>query len=432
MDPVNPQDPIYRLINPIQAIRILTKGNLHELFLQEWRRQGDVARFKVGSVRITVISDLADVKHVMQDRADTYGKHLDTTELLLGSGISNSEGTVWRHQRRELKQAFQQRQLSRYFPMVQARTLDAVQLLFQGSTTTIEEAAVALTRWVIYTALFGNHRPTGWQQFLACFDDLISQQIWQSALPRFLTVRGWPWNRSFYANIKAIDRFVFDRIEEGRAEDETVLGYCLAGDSQTGKAKFTRKETRDDLITLLLAGYETTSATICWMLLLVGQHPAVADRLQEAGQAFPADGSWTLQDLAKFRYGRAVVDEVLRLFPAGWAIRRVALEADMLPSGLQVKQGELLNISPFLIHRDPRHWPNPNQFLPDRFMHATAAQGCRLRLHSLWRWSSPLSWHEPGLPGNVDSAFGLRASWNLACRLSSTSDNFFKGHYEAC
>lgn len=368
------RDPPYRLINPFRAIRYLVQGNLHDLFLREWRRQGDTARFRMGSIRMTVISDVSDVKHVMQDRAKAYGKRLDTTESLLGEGISNSEGPVWRRHRRELKQGFNHGQLARYFPLIQARTREAVDRLAEGSPTTVEEAAVALTRRVIYTALFGRDRPRGWRDFLAAFDNLVSQQVWQSTLPAFLTTRAWPWTRAYDANLAAIDRFVYERIDAGSAEDETVLGYCLARDSIHGEAKFTRQEVRDNLVTLLLAGYETTSATICWILLLVGQHPNVARRLQEAGRAFPADGSWTFQDLAKFRYGRAVVDEALRLFPAGWAIRRVALEPDTLPSGLAVRQGDLLNISPFLIHRDPDHWPNPDAFDPDRFLDPAAAK----------------------------------------------------------
>ena len=367
-------DPPYRLINPLQALRYLVRGNLHDLFLQEWRRQGDIARFRVGSIRMTVVTDLADVKHVMQDRASAYGKRLDTTEMLLGEGISNSEGTIWRHHRRELKQGFNHQQLARYFPMVQARTRDAVHRLVQASSSTVEEAAVALTRWVIYTALFGAERPEGWRKFLGAFDNLVSQQVWQSALPPILTSRAWPWTRAYHSNLAAIDRFVYDRIDAGGTDDRTVLGYCLARDASTGEAKFTRQEVRDDLVTLLLAGYETTSATICWILLLVGQHPDVARRLLEASSAFPADGSWTLQDLAGFRYGRAVVDEVLRLFPAGWAIRRVALEPDTLPSGLVVREGDLLNISPFLIHRDPQHWSNPDVFDPERFLDPAAAK----------------------------------------------------------
>ena len=368
------RDPPYRLINPLQAIRYLVRGNLHNLFQQEWHRQGDIARFRIGSVRITVISDLADVKHVMQDRAKAYGKRLDTTDRLLGEGISNSEGPAWRHHRRELKQAFNHRQLARYFPLVQARTQEAVRRLVEGSSSTVEEAAVALTRWVIYTALFGAERPEGWRKFLDSFDNLVSQQVWQSALPSFLTSRAWPWTRAYHSNLAAIDRFVYDRIDAGTMDDQTVLGYCLAHDEESGEAKFTRQEVRDDLVTLFLAGYETTSATICWILLLVGQHPDVARRLQEASLAFPADGSWTLQDLAKFRYGRAVVDEALRLFPAGWAIRRVALEPDTLPSGLVVREGDLLNISPFLLHRDPQHWPNPDVFDPERFLDTAAAK----------------------------------------------------------
>ena len=367
-------DPPYRLINPLQALRYLVRGNLHDLFLQEWRRQGDIARFRIGSIRMTVVTDLADVKHVMQDRASAYGKRLDTTEMLLGEGISNSEGTTWRHHRRELKQGFNHRQLARYFPMVQARTRDAVHRLVQASSSTVEEAAVALTRWVIYTALFGAERPEGWRKFLGAFDNLVSHQVWQSALPPILTARAWPWTRAYHSNLAAIDRFVYDRIDAGSTDDRTVLGYCLARDASTGEAKFTRQEVRDDLVTLLLAGYETTSATICWILLLVGQHPDVARRLLEASSAFPADGSWTLQDLAGFRYGRAVVDEVLRLFPAGWAIRRVALEPDTLPSGLVVREGDLLNISPFLIHRDPQHWSNPDVFDPDRFLDPAVAK----------------------------------------------------------
>ncbi len=356
-----------------RTLSSLVRADLHELLLHAWRQQGDVAHVRVGSYNMTLLSDPTDVKHVLQDVPDRYGKHLSATQKLLGDGISNAEGARWRRHRMQLKTSFSHRELGWYFPLTLRHAQRVVSRVKarENRGMDLEAAAIAITQNVIFAALFGRHNPDNRKAFLQAFGDLVSNQVWLALLPPLLAGMPTPWGVAFHRAMNRINRFVMDQIatrDREAATDDCILEQLLGARGPDGAFLFNDKDVRDDIVSLMLAGYETTAATLCWLLALVPQYPALYERLQREGQALVAGNPPVYADLGRFQYGRAVIDEVLRLYPPGWSMRRIALCADRLPCGLSIYPKDFILVSPFILQRHPRHWRHPDVFHPHRFL----------------------------------------------------------------
>lgn len=358
------------------TLRCLIQGNLHEILWQAWKSQGDVASVRVGPYDMLLLSDPTDVKHVFQDVPARYGKTLHATQALLGEGISNAEGAHWRKHRLPLKRFFSHRELGAYFPL----TLDSAErvigrLAAQPRKADLETAALSITQEVIFAALFGAARGAERPAFASSFRHLVSNQIWLALLPSFMARWPTPWARSFHAALERIDRFVLREIRatgRERRDKATILGQMLAAQDAGGDFLFTEKEVRDDVVSLMLAGYETTAATLCWLLTAISGAPDVYARLRQECAAAATDGAFAYADLSRLLFGRAVVNEVLRLYPPAWSIRRIALEADELPSGQAIRGGDFIVASPLILQRHPEHWEAPHEFRPERFLDGEA------------------------------------------------------------
>lgn len=351
----------------------LYRGSLHEVLHREWRRQGDVAYFRIGSYDMVLLTDPRDVKHVLQDEAGRYGKSLTATEELLGRGISNAQGPHWRKHRMKLKSSFGHREMARLFPLTLHSARSAIADLRRRGHGSVDlmDSAVQLTQDIIFNTLFGPEADGERAGFLRAFEALVSNQVWMALMPSF--TRGWPtpWSRGFHSAIGHINRFVMQRIaRRGRdVESEAcILDQLMAARTPAGEFLFSDEEVRDDLVSLMLAGYETTASTLSWLLTLVSQHPAVYRQLKSDSHPFRDMDALTYADLGRFHFGRAVIDEVMRLYPAGWSMRRIALCEDCLPSQVRIFPDDFLIISPYLLHRHPAHWSSPYEFRPDRFL----------------------------------------------------------------
>jgi cytochrome P450 len=167
-----------------------------------------------------------------------------------------------------------------------------------------------------------------------------------------------------------VDRIVEEHRRDG-GKDDLLTMLLEARDEETGEL-MTPRELRDETITLLLAGYETSANALAWTWYLLSQNDAVADKLHASLESALGGQPPTLADLPKLTYARMVVDESLRLYPPAWIIGRRALGDDDL-GGHHIPAGSVVAISPYITHRHPRHWERPEEFDPDRFDPRTAA-----------------------------------------------------------
>lgn len=159
-----------------------------------------------------------------------------------------------------------------------------------------------------------------------------------------------------------VDRMLDARLGDPHPEPRDLLDRLI-----TGEHGLTRDEIRDELLTLVLAGHETTANTLTWTLVLLSRYPAARERLVDEVDAVLGGRDAEAADVDALPWTRAVVDEAMRLYPPAWTIERDAVVDDDV-AGVPVRAGDTVAVSPWLLHRNPDVWPNPEGFDPSRFL----------------------------------------------------------------
>jgi len=169
---------------------------------------------------------------------------------------------------------------------------------------------------------------------------------------------------------RMVDELVAERNRTGTDGRGDVLSRLIVSASAETDPRVGRRRLRDELVTLLLAGHETTASTLGWTFYLIDRHPEVAKRLGEEARSVLGDRLPVLDDLNRLTYTSAVIEEVMRLYPAVWLLPRKAL-ADDVVGGYRVPAGSDVVICPYVLHRHPDFWDRPEQFDPERFTAGT-------------------------------------------------------------
>jgi cytochrome P450 len=191
-----------------------------------------------------------------------------------------------------------------------------------------------------------------------------------SPLGKILKRLPLPANRQFKRGLKAVDDIVYGMIEDrrrGPGDGDDLLSLLLAvTDADTGE-HLTDQELRDEAITLLMAGHETSSGALTWAYYLLGKNPEVRERFHAELDEVLGDRLPTMEDLPRLTFTDAVFSEALRLYPPVWVLARRA-QVDYVACGYQIPRNSVLIISPYVLHRDPTWWPEPERFAPQRFI----------------------------------------------------------------
>jgi cytochrome P450 len=179
-----------------------------------------------------------------------------------------------------------------------------------------------------------------------------------------------PWVLKLHSARRRLDKIIFKMVEERRAEGTDrgdLLSMLIAArDAEGDGSGMTDRQLRDELVTIIMAGHETTAVALSWTWYLLSQHPEVEAKLHAELDSVLGGRTPTVADLAQMPYARAVFSESMRLYPPAWTIERRAV-ADFEVGGYTVKRGAIVLASQYLIHRDPRWWVNPETFDPDRW-----------------------------------------------------------------
>lgn len=342
---------------------------------------GGLLRIPVAGEWVWLISEPDYVEHILKDNAKNYVKSSMYEDMrpLLGNGLLTSEGELWKRQRRLAQPAFHHRHLETFSRITAEEVERTLAGWAPGQTLDMAHAMMELAFRIATRTLFGAD--------LAA--DLEAAHHHFGVVARAIVVRsrellklpiGWPTpnNRRYTSAVKALDALVFKLIAARRAEpaaaasrrDADLLGLLLAAkDEDTGEG-MDDKQLRDEVLTFLLAGHETTATSLAWELYLLAQHPAEQARARAEAQALPGPPSFA--DLKQLAYVRRVVDEGLRLYPPVWWFERSALNPDQL-GPYAVPAGTRLALSPWLSHRKADRWEAPLRFDPDRFLPERAA-----------------------------------------------------------
>ncbi|MBF5042914.1 cytochrome P450 [Aggregicoccus sp. 17bor-14] len=360
------------------CLREMQKDPLTFLVSQA-RAHGDVVQFPIGPRRITLLVGPDAIRHVLQDNARGYDKQtpgFNVVRELLGQGLLTSEGDFWLRQRRLAQPAFHRQRLASFAHTMASEAQTLAEALLQRRGQGPFDVAEGLSRLALRVAsltLFGaemDEEAAEVGRVLPEMQELANARIMNPlSPPRALPT---PGNRRADRAIATLDRVVHGIIAERRKQGADARADLLsllmeAQDADTGE-RMSDVQLRDEVMTLLLAGHETSASGLTWAVALLSRHPDVRRRLQQEAAEVCAGGRLPgVEDLPRLAYTRRVVDEVLRLFPPAWIFSRSAIAADTV-AGYALPARSLVLLSPYVTHRHPGLWDNPEGFDPERFL----------------------------------------------------------------
>ncbi len=344
-------------------------------FMRAARQFGDVVYFKIGPRRGYLITNPADVRHVLQDNARNYHKSplYDKLRLSLGNGLLTSEDEFWLRQRRIAQPAFHRQRIAALAGVMAEAARDAAAqwetIASAGRPVDVAEEMMRLTRTVVLRALlgadlgpFGAKVDTAW----TIMNQHIGESFWSLGFTDRLPT---PKHRRFQAARSvlraAVDHVISERRRRPSDTADLLSMLMSARDEETGEA-MTDEQLRVEVTTFLLAGQETTSLALTWTWYLLSQHPDAARRLEEEIDVVLDGRPPEYTDLANLPFARMVVDEAMRLYPPAWGFSRQALQDDEL-GGFHLPRGWLAFVIPYVLHRLPAFWDDPDAFDPERF-----------------------------------------------------------------
>ncbi len=375
---------------PPHARGSLVFGNLRDLqrnrlgFGAEMqRRYGEVVSYRLGLLRFTLISHPDHVKHVLQDNHRNYTKGFVLRNLLaplLGDGLFTSEGEHWLRQRRLLQPVFHRTRIDAFGEIMAGETRKMLDGWAPYAETDrpldVAKAMMRLTLTIVTRALFGADLGERAAQIDHAFSTASEHLTYRFDHPLYPPPAiPTPRNRRFRAALQVLDSIVYGLIaQRRRAGEDTgdLLSMLLfARDAETGAAMSDR-ELRDEIMTLLLAGHETTANALTWSWQLLAQHAAAESRLHAEvdtlGGRRPA-----VSDLQRLPYARMVTEEAMRLYPPVWITHRQAIGDDEI-GGFRIPAGRIIVVVPWITQRRADIWPNPEAFDPERFLPERAAE----------------------------------------------------------
>jgi enediyne biosynthesis protein E7 len=340
---------------------------LMELFV----RHGDTYRVTTPSrsTPMLMIHAAEDVRRVLATNRGNYVKGLgfDRVRILVGDGLITSDGELWARQRVMMQPMFHRRTMAQFASSIAASN-DALLARWeasadQGLPVNVTEGMTTMTLDIVLRSIFGRD-----------LDRLVAET---GSNPFDLLAQDSARDLRFAYRFRSLNRLVAGLIERRRREAEEhhdfVAMLMAARDSGTG-APMSERELIDEIMTLIVAGHETTATGLNWTWYLLSQNPDAEARLHAELDALPERHPLELAASGELPFARAVVDEALRLYPPVWAFTRRALEADTL-GGFPVPAGTDVILPTYVIHRHPRYWHEPDAFRPERFAPGGEGQG---------------------------------------------------------
>ncbi len=339
------------------------------------REYGDIVRIPIVSDSRILLNHpdyIAQVTIIQQNKFHKSKLTKDVTGRLLGEGLLISEGDFWRRQRRLAQPAFQRNRINEYAATM-VESAEAHTLRWRDSEERdLAQEMMALTLEIAVRTLFGTTLPGEARQVARSLEFLMRYSLRRARSP-FKLPEKWPTPSSRRAGreIQFLDSLVYRIIAErkklGNAnEPKDLLSLLMAAMDEDG-SQMTPKQLRDEIMTLFMAGHETTALTLSWAWHQLSKNPAAETRLHEELRDVLAGRSPTIADLARLPYLRGVVNEVLRLYPPAYVMARTSI-APCTIGGYDFPVGSTIILSQWVTHHDARFFSDPDAFLPERWL----------------------------------------------------------------
>ena len=345
-------------------------------FTQWAREYGDIYYYRVFSRQVYFLNHPDLVKQVLLTDYQGFikGEALRANRRIFGNGLVTNEGDSWLRQRRLIQPAFHRDRIESYGRTMVASTERMMATWQEGETRDIHRDMMRLTLEIVAKALFNVEIAEERERISAALDTVMELSSGaRMLLPRVLRLLPTPGNLRYRRAARQLDGIVHGLIGARRArgcdsnsDSDDLLSWLIEARDEAGGAMPDR-QLRDEVMTLLLTGHETTAVSLSWTWYLLGRHPEVEQRLWSELRSVLAGRSPGTGDLPRLAYTERVVKEAMRLYPPVWAIVRSAV-AECEIGGYRVPAGATVMMSPWVMHRDPRYYAEPERFDPDRWL----------------------------------------------------------------
>lgn len=348
-------------------------------FLRYTLKFGDIVRYR-GLWITHQITNPEHILQVLQTNAGNYRKGRDyrILKLSLGEGLLTSEGSLWQRQRKMTQPAFQSQQIAGFIRLMEKYSLEMLSHWEQHASTgevfDVVPELMRLTLNIVSHALFTTSLESDLdsiQDALNVGRDYSVERAWSVVrIPQWLPTPSNRRHRSSLAGFHSvIDRMITAR-RMSADHNNDLLTILLQARDETG-SPMPAKQLRDEVATLLTAGHETTTLVLAWALYLISTRPEVVEQMA-AEISFLNGRAPSYEDLSRLRYTRMVAEETMRLYPPVWVISRTAINNDVMGE-FEIPAGSEILIFPYVTHRHPRWWVDPERFRPERFLPQNSA-----------------------------------------------------------
>lgn len=342
-----------------------------EFFTRCGTEYGDVVRTNFANYDVFVLSHPDHVEHVLVENADNYWKgqfQTDMFENLLGDGLFVSDGDLWKRQRRLIQPAFYPQRIESYTDFMTDATADTVDEWEDGEIRDVHADMMELTIEVLGNALFDmdlrDDVGVVGDSMTAIVERFEPNSRIPAQIPDWVPTRR---NRRYLRAIRALEGVIEEVVEERRATgtdgDDLLSSLLRAGEDGEGMSD---EQLRDEMMTFILAGHETTALTLTYALYLLATHPEHMTRLADEVDDVLGDDPPTADDRSSLEFTDRVIEESMRLYPPIFTLQREPHEDDEI-AGYRVPAGSIVVLPQWIVHRDDRWFDDPGAFRPDRW-----------------------------------------------------------------
>lgn len=343
------------------------------------REHGDVVFLNLAGSKVLLLNRPADIETVLLTNRTNFIKHTffwKHVTAIFGNGLLTAEGDFWLRQRRLAAPAFHPERIASYGD-VMVSLADRLAVGWRdGEVRDIHRELMQVTMKIVSKALFDVEVAEEVEEVGRSFDRIVREIARRFRRPvRILDRVPIPSNVRYRRHVALLDRLVARVLERHRAspgDRGDLLSMLLAARDEEGRS-MSDKQLRDELITIFLAGHETTAIALSWTLFLLTRNPEAEERLARELEETLAGRVPSVADMPCLRWTEAVVREAMRLYPPAYVIGREAL-ADCEIAGYRVRAGTTIYFSPWVLHRDRRWFDRPEEFRPERWMDGLAAR----------------------------------------------------------
>ena len=353
------------------------KNNNHFNLFKDIAKHGDIVRFSIGIEKAFFLSKPKYIKYVLQENYKNYQKDYfyKDLSLALGKGLVTNEGEFWRQQRKLVQPTFHKKNIDNFAEIIRQESLYTIKKWknLNKNRINIVEEMKELTLSIISKCLFSSEirkdaKNLGW-----VINELIEYINYRAELlikipgkPIFPTSKHLKFKKNYKIVIEALSKIIDKKRKELKKPNDLLDMLILAQDEETGLG-MSNQQLIDEVITLFLAGHETTAHSIIWCFYLLNKHSNIENTFLKHLTQINKTDNLTMDEILQFTYTDRLIKETMRFSPVVWGIGREAIEDDEI-DGFKIPKGKAILIPILYMHYHPKYWNNPDSFDPDRFL----------------------------------------------------------------